>query len=156
MRLSTLLLSLAAAGAVAVPAVSTAQNAQATPTARAASEQIDEEIKEALSQVQVRGQTRRHRLDADEARKVRGTYALSNGWTMRVMPRARQLYITINDGAPIELLAQSADKFASADGNIATVFNLGPWEEDVVMSYVPDSRLSDQRVIVGSGALAAR
>lgn len=157
MRLSTLLLSLAAASAVAVPALSTAQNTQAMPAARAApAPQVDEEIKEALSQVQVRGQTRRHRLDADEAKKVRGTYALSNGWTMRVMPRARQVFITINDGAPIELLPQSADKFATADGNIATVFNLGPWEEDVVMSYVPDSRLSDQRVIVGSGALATR
>ena len=154
MRLSTLLLSLAAAGAAVYPVAASAQATQSSPAAQAA--QVDDEVKQALSEVQVRGQTRTHRLDAGEARKVRGTYALSNGWTMQVTPKARQVYITINDGAPIELLAQSADKFATADGSIATVFNLGPWEEDVVMSYVPDGRLSDQRVIVGSGSLAAR
>jgi hypothetical protein len=151
MRLSTLLVSLAAACAVIVPI---AAAAQALPATRSAP--VDEEAKEALSQVQVRGQTRRHRLDADEAKKVRGTYAMSNGWTIQVTPRVNRVFISINQGAPIELLAQSADKFASADGNIATVFNLGPWQDDVVMSYVPDSRLSDQRVIVGSGALATR
>ena len=150
MRLSTLLLS--AACAAAVPTFATAQSTQSSPAATP----IDEEIKQALSEVQVRGQTRRHRLDADEAKKIRGTYAMSNGWTVRVTPQARRVFITVNDGAPIELLAQSADKFATADGNIATVFNLGPWEEDIVMSYVPDARLSDQRVIIGSGALAAR
>lgn len=151
MRLSTLLLSLAAACAVVVPI---AAAAQALPVTRSAP--VDEEAKEALSQVQVRGQTRRHRLDADEAKKVRGTYAMSNGWTIQITPRVNRVFISINQGAPIELLAQSADKFASADGNIATVFNLGPWQDDVVMSYVPDSRLSDQRVIIGSGALATR
>ena len=154
MRLSTLLLSLAAAGAAVSPVAASAQATRSSPAVQAA--QIDDEVKQALSEVQVRGQTRTHRLDADEARKIRGTYALSNGWTMQVQPRARRVFITINEGTPIELLAQSADKFASADGNIATVFNLGPWEEDVVMSYVPDGRLSDQRVIVGSGTLASR
>ncbi len=151
MRLSTLLLSVTAACAVIVPIAAAAQSLPVTQAAP-----VDEEAKEALSQVQVRGQTRRHRLDADEAKKVRGTYAMSNGWTMQVTPRVNRVYISINEGTPIELLAQSADKFASADGNIATVFNLGPWEDDVVMSYVPDSRLSDERVIVGSGALAGR
>jgi hypothetical protein len=106
--------------------------------------------------VQVRGQIRRHRLDPDEARKIRGTYAMSNGWTVRVTPQVRRVFITVSDGAPVELLAQSADKFSSADGNIAAMFNLGPWEDDIVMSYVPDARLSDQRVIIGSGALAAQ
>lgn len=153
MRLSTLLLSLAAAGAAAVPTVSTAQQTQSSP---AAVSQIDPEAREALSEVQVRGQTRRHKLDADEAKKVRGTYALSNGWTMQVTPRGRVIQISINEGAPIELLAQSADKFASADGKIATVFNLGPWEEDLVMSYVPEGSLADERVIVGTASLAAR
>ena len=152
MRLSTLLFS--AACAAAAPALATAQATQSSQSAAASP--VNDEIRQALSEVQVRGQTRRHALNTDEARKVRGTYAMSNGWTVRVMPQARRVFIAINDGAPIELLAQSASKFASADGNIATMFNLGPWEEDVVMSYVPDSRLSDQRVIIGSGSLVAR
>lgn len=151
MRLSTLLISLTAACAVVVPLAAAAQALPATPAAP-----VDSEAKEALSQVQVRGQVRRHRLDADEAKKVRGTYAMSNGWTLQVTPRVNRVFISIDNGEPIELLAQSGDKFASADGNIATVFNLGPWQDDVVMSYVPDSRLSDERVIVGSSALAAR
>lgn len=155
MRPMTLLFSLAAACAAAVPAV--AQQATALPAQQAVpASPIGDEAKEALSQVQVRGQSRRYRLDPDEARQVRGTYALSNGWTMRVTSRLSHVNISINDGPDIELLAQSGDKFASADGKIATVFNLGPWQEDVVMSYVPDARLSDQRVIVGSGTLAAR
>lgn len=159
MRLSTLLLAVAAAATfpATLPAVAQTRAmpaTSATPAVPAAP--IAEEARAALSQVQVRGQNARHRLDADESRKVRGTYALSNGWTMQVVPRSTRVFISINDGTPIELLAQSANKFASADGNIATVFNLGPWEEDVVMSYVPDSRLSDERVVVGTSALAAR
>jgi hypothetical protein len=151
MRLSTLLLSLAAAGAIAAPALATAQAAQAAPAP-----QIDEEVKQALAEVQVRGQTRHYRLEPSEVRQVSGTYAMSNGWTVRVIPRLRRVYMQVNDKEPIELFAQSADKFASADGNIATVFNLGMLGDDIVMSYVPDSRLSDQRVIIGSGALAGR
>ena len=146
MRLSTLLLSLAAAGAMAAPTLATAQ----------AAPQIDEEVKQALAEVQVRGQPRHYRLEPSELKQVSGTYAMSNGWTVRVIPQMRRVYMQVNDKDPIELFAQSADKFASADGNIATVFNLGMMGDDIVMSYVPDSRLSDQRVIIGSGSLAAR
>ena len=154
MRLSTLLFSLAAAGGAAVPTLATAQATQASPAASAP--QIDEEVKQALAEVQVRGQPRRYRLEPSEVKQVIGTYAMSNGWTVRVIPRMRHVYMHINDKPPIELFPQSADKFASADGNIATVFNLGMLGDEIVMSYVPDSRLSDQRVIIGSGALAAR
>lgn len=156
MRLSTLLLAVAAVATLPATFPAVAQT-QATPASAAnPATPIADEAREALSQVQVRGQNRRHRLDADEARKVGGTYALSNGWTMQVVPRSTHVFISINEGTPIELLAQSANKFASADGNIATVFNLGPSEEDVVMSYVPDGRLSDERVVVGTAALASR
>jgi hypothetical protein len=151
MRLSTLLLSLAAAGAMAAPTLAMAQAGRTT-----AAPQIDEEVKQALAEVQVRGQPRHYRLEPSEIKQVSGTYAMSNGWTVRVVPRMRHVYMHINDKPPIELFPQSADKFASADGNIATVFNLGMLGDDIVMSYVPDSRLSDQRVIVGSGVLAAR
>lgn len=147
MRLSTLLLSVAAACAVVVPLQAIAQ---ATPAVSV------DEAQQALSQVQVSGQARRHMLDAYEAKKVAGTYAMSNGWTMHVVPRKTQVFVSINDGAPVALIAQSADKFASADGNIATVFNQGPWQDDVVMSYVPDGQLASARVVIGSGALAAR
>lgn len=154
MRLSTLLLSLTAVGAIAVPNLATAQAGQAAQAAQA--QPIDEEVKQALAEVQVRGQPRRYRLEPSEIKQVSGTYAMSNGWTMRVMPRARHVFVQIDDKPPIEIFAQSPDKFASADGNIATVFNLGSMGDDVVMSYVPDSRLSDQRVIIGTGVLAAR
>jgi hypothetical protein len=153
MRPSTLLFALTAIAAAAVPAVAIAQQTQSSPAATA---QIDDEARAALSQVQVRGQARHHRLDSSEMRRVGGTYAMSNGWTMDVKPGARNVMVSINDGAPIELLAQTADRFASADGNIATVFNFGPWQEDVVMSYVPDGRLSSARVVLGSARLVAR
>lgn len=152
MRLSTLLLSLTAACAVAVPLSASAQQTRSS----SAVAPIDQEARQALSEVQVRGQTRRHTLDPYEARQVAGAYALSNGWTMRVIPRSGYVLLSINEGRPTRMYAQSANKFASDDGNIAAVFNLGPWGDDVVMSYVPDSRLSDQRVVVGTAALAAR
>jgi hypothetical protein len=138
----------AAACAVVIPIQAIAQTA--APAAK-----IDGEAAEALAQVQVSGKARRHRLDADEAKKVAGTYAMSNGWTLRVTPRVRQIHIQINDGPPIPLIAQSGDKFASADGNIATVFNLGPWQEDVVMSYVPTGALASERLVIGSAAALA-
>ena len=139
MRISTLLLS-AAAASTAFPAMAQVQ---------------DLAPQEALSQVQVRGPVRHYFLDQYEAKAVRGTYALSNGWTMSVTPRLRKVYVQINDGAPVELLAQSADKFASADGKIATVFNLGPWRDDMVMSYVPGTQLAERIVLTGA-SLAAR
>lgn len=148
MRLSTLLLSAAAACAVVIPLQAIAQ---ATPAAT-----IDSDAAQAPSQVQVSGQSRRHRLDAYEAKKVAGTYAMSNGWTLHVVPRKTQVFVSINDGKPIALIAQTADRFASADGNIATVFNQGSWEDEVVMSYVPTGALASERVVIGSGTLAAR
>ena len=154
MRLSILVLSLAAACAVAVPAVVNSQQTQSSPTASAV--QADNQARAALSQVEVRARAPRHRLDSDEARHVAGTYAMSNGWTVRVIPRRDHVLLAINDGEPIQLFAQSADKFASADGNVATVFNLGPAQEDVVMSYVPEGALADERVVIGSAVLAAR
>lgn len=154
MRLSTLLLSLATAGAVAVPSLAAAQASQ--PAQADQAQPIDEEVKQALAEVQVRGQPKRYRLEPYEVKQVTGTYAMSNGWTMRVTPRSRHVYLQIDDKPPIEIFPQSADKFASADGSIATVFNLGMTGDDVVMSYVPDSRYSDQRVIIGTGSLAAR
>ena len=153
MRLSTLLFSLTAVAAAAVPTIATAQQTRSSP---AATSYVDDEARAALAQVQVRGQARHHRLDAEEMRRVGGTYAMSNGWMMNVKPGMRHLLVSINDGAPIELLAQTADRFASADGNIATVFNLGPSQEDVIMSYVPDGRLSSERVVVGTEGLVAR
>lgn len=154
MRPSTVLLVLAAACAVVVPAAVAAQAAQPPPATQADAAATD--AQQALSQVVVRGTPRHHRLDPSEAKQIGGTYAMSNGWTVHVTPRMRHVYLSINDGAPIEMFAQTADKFASADGNVATVFNLGPWQDDVIMSYVPDSRLSDVRVVVGSGSLVAR
>jgi len=151
MRPSTLFVILAAACAVAVPAVVSAQAGQAPPAMAST-----DEAQQALAQVQVRGQVRHHRLDPSEARQVSGTYAMSNGWMMNVKPRMNRVFLSINDGEPIEMFAQSASKFASADGNIATVFGLGTWQDDVIMSYVPDARLSDQRVVIGSGTLARR
>ena len=133
MRLSTVLLSAAALCAIAVPLEASAQAAPAAP--------INAEAVDALSQVQVSGQARRHKLDAYEAKKVSGTYAMSNGWTIQVVPRRTQVFMSINDGAPIALIAQSADKFASADGTIAAVFNQGSWEDEVVMSYLPVGQL---------------
>jgi hypothetical protein len=153
MRRSTLLFALTAVVATALPAGAIAQQTQSSP---AATPQIDDEARAALAQVQVRGQARHHRLDMTEMRQVAGTYAMSNGWIMEVKPSARHVTVSINDGAPIELLPQTANRFVTADGNIATVFNLGPWQDDVVMSYVPDGRLSDVRVVVGTEGLVAR
>jgi len=153
MRLSTLLFALTAVVAATLPAVAIAQQTRSSPAATAP---IDDEARAALAQVQVRGQARHHRLDMTEMRQVGGTYAMSNGWIMEVKPSPRHVMVSINDGAPIELLPQTADRFATADGNIATVFNLGPWQNDVVMSYVPDGRLSDERVVVGTEGLVSR
>lgn len=148
MRLSTVLLSVAAICAAVLPLQAIAQETSRAP--------VGNEAEQALLQVQVSGQARRHTLDAYESKKVAGTYAMSNGWTMHVVPRKTQVLVSVNDGAPVVLIAQSADKFASADGNIATVFNQGPWQDDVVMSYVPNGQLASARVVIGSGALAAR
>lgn len=138
--LSSLCAAAVPARAAGLPLTPDFQTAAAPPAARAPAD----EVQAAISEVQVRGPRRHYRLDKEDARTVSGTYALSNGWTLRVTPRMNRVYAQINDRPPVELLAQSPDKFATADGRIATVFKLGPWGDDMAMSYVPGADLAER------------
>ena len=93
-------------------------------------------------------------LKIAEARKVRGIYELSNGWTLEVAPDWHKVYADINGRGRIEMKALSPDKFISADGNVAMEFNLGVNENEMVMRYRPDATVA--QVIVVRATLAQR
>lgn len=109
---------------------------------------------EAISTVSVRAPAKTVRIWPDQAQTIRGTYAMSNGWNMKVSTAARHIDAAIDDQKPLRLFAVGPYQFASPDGNVNMEFNRGSWGEDVVMSYRPDPSLA--QVIVISSEVAQR
>lgn len=109
----------------------------------------------AISSVQVTAPAKTIRIREDQAYQIGGTYAMSNGWYLKVRPAKRHIDATIDNDKQLRLLAVAPYKFVSADGNVAMEFNLGSYGDDMVMSYVPDPRLA-QRVVISSAPLAQR
>src|SRR5689334_9638811 len=107
-----------------------------------------------VSTVQVTAPVKPVLLFADDADKVAGTYAMSNGWRLQVRPGSRHIDAKIDNQKPMRLLAVSPEKFVSRDGNVTMEFNQGSYGDDMTMSYVPDPRLA--QVVVLSSRMAQR
>ena len=107
-----------------------------------------------LSTVQVTAPVKPVLLFTDEAEQIAGSYAMSNGWRLKVEPGSRHILATIDRQKPMRLLALSRDKFVSRDGNVTMEFNQGSYGDDMTMSYVPDPRLA--QVVVLSSRMAQR
>lgn len=105
-----------------------------------------------LSSVQVKAPASGVLLRAEQGRETAGSYAMSNGWYLKVRPARRFIDATIDSEKPMRLIAVSADKFVSGDGNVTMEFNLGDSGNEMVMRYVLDPRLAP--VVVS--ALTAR
>jgi hypothetical protein len=142
MRTSSVLKSLSS---LAVLAAACGAGAQALPAAPGQG---------VLPEIQVVAAMPQYPIKVAQARKVRGIYALSNGWTLDVTPDWRKVYADINGRGKVEMLPLSPDKFISADGNVAMEFNLGVDENDMVMRYRPDATVA--QVIVVRATLARR
>ena len=97
-----------------------------------------------ISTVQV---TAPFQLSDDDVERVGGIYSMSNGWRLQMEQTPRGMVARIDRQRPIRLIAVSANKFVSRDGNVTMDFNLGKDGDDMVMSYVPDQRLAIRYVI---------
>ena len=109
---------------------------------------------ESMQTVQVTASPRSRWVREDEARQVRGTYEMSNGWRLNVRTASRYIDATIDQRKPIRLIAVAPYKFASRDGNVTMDFNQGNWGEDMTMSYVPGPRMA--RIVISSATIAQR
>jgi len=107
-----------------------------------------------ISSVQVTAPVRAVNLTQEEEEQVAGAYAMSNGWRLQVRTDSRHIDAAIDNRRPMRLVAVSADKFVSRDGNVTMEFNRGPSRTDMVMSYVPDPRLA--QIVVITSTLAQR
>ena len=132
---------------LALPAGAAAQT-QATPPGDS----------ESVSSVQVSAPTKAPfnalRIFDEQAQQIKGAYALSNGWYLKVSTATRHIDATIDGDTRLRLFAVAPYRFVSADRNVTVEFNRGPEGEDMLMSYRPDRRLA--QVVVVSTALAAR
>jgi len=90
------------------------------------------------------------RLSDSETEAVTGLYALSNGWRLKVGEAATGIVAQIDRQRPIRLVAVSADKFVSRDGNVTMDFNRGENRDEMLMTYVPDQRLAIRYVITAT------
>jgi hypothetical protein len=106
------------------------------------------------SQVQVRPPTQPFQFWEYEAEAIRGAYAMSNGWRLNVDMADNGIVARIDKQRPIQLVAVSRDEYVSRDGNVSMTFNRGERGDDMMMSYVPDTRMA-QRVVV-TATLAQR
>ncbi|CAN7492106.1 hypothetical protein [Massilia sp. LjRoot122] len=107
-----------------------------------------------ISSVQVTAPARTARVYQEHLDAVRGAYALSNGWRMKVGTTANGISAQIDRQPVIRLVAVSPDRFVSRDGNVTMDFNRGENGDDMLMSYVPSDRLAE--VIVVGATLAQR
>jgi hypothetical protein len=102
-----------------------------------------------ISTVQVTAPIKTVLLREDQARQIVGSYAMSNGWSLKVRAGRRYIDATIDSEKPMRLVALSPDKFVSGDGNVTMEFNQGAVGDEMVMSYVPDRRFAE-RVTISS------
>jgi hypothetical protein len=98
----------------------------------------------AIETVQV---TAPFRLTDEDADKIGGTYAMSNGWHLKVEQSTRGMQARIDNRRPIRLIAITADKFVSRDGNVTMDFNRGADGDEMLMTYVPDQRVAIRYVV---------
>lgn len=107
-----------------------------------------------MSSVSVKGPPKTVRVRPEQAEMIGGSYAMSNGWRLKVRTGSRHIYATIDNQEPMRLYAVAPYKFASADGDVNMEFNRGAEGQDMLMSYVPDQRLG--QVVVISSTIAQR
>jgi hypothetical protein len=108
----------------------------------------------AVSTVEVTANRPFHISSQREA--VRGIYALSNGWNLKVEPTRSGIIATIDDEQPLHLAALPGNRFRTSDGNVDMHFNLGYSGEDMTMSYVPRSNPLAVITVGTDSSLAAR
>lgn len=108
-----------------------------------------------MSTVQVTAPPKPIRVREVQAEKIGGSYAMSNGWHLRVRTGSRHIDATIDNQRPLRLIAVEPYKFASPSGNVIMEFNKGNEGDDMLMSYVPNPRLA-QVVVIGSEPIAQR
>lgn len=108
-----------------------------------------------MSTVQVTAPPKPIRVRDLQAEKIGGSYAMSNGWYLRVRTGARHIYATIDNQPPLRLLAVAPYKFSSRDGNVIMEFNKGNEGDDMQMSYMPNPSLA-QVVVLSSTPIAQR
>lgn len=109
---------------------------------------------EPASQVQVRAPARPFQFWEYDAEAIKGAYALSNGWRMKVDSSAEGIVARIDRQPPMRLVGVAPDRFVTRDGNVRMDFNRGERGDDMVMSYVPDTRTA--QVVVVTATLAQR
>jgi hypothetical protein len=82
-------------------------------------------------------------LTEEESETVRGMYAMSNGWRLKISPRSNSaITAQIDKERPMRLIAITPDKFVSPDGNVTMDFNRGDYGDEMLMTYVPNPRLA--------------
>jgi len=111
---------------------------------------------EPTSTVQVTAPAKAFQFWEYQAEEISGAYAMSNGWRMKVEPATDGIVATIDKQRPIRLVALSADRYTSRDGNVWMEFNRGAGGEDMLMSYVPDPRLAQVVTVTATATVAQR
>lgn len=107
-----------------------------------------------IQTVQVTSAARTYHVTNEETDAIKGVYGMSNGWRLKVQPAFDGIVAQIDKERPMRLRSVGQDRYATSDGNVEMAFNRGSLGEDMLMSYVPKSRIAG--IITIGSTLAAR
>lgn len=128
----------------------------AAPNAGAQSTDYPATDSTTLPTVQVTAPPRTIHVSENEAAQISGAYQMSNGWRLKVTPARGGIVAAIDRERPMRLLAVSADKYVTRDGNVTMEFNRGADRDEMAMSYVPRSNLAAVVVLTTTTTVASR
>lgn len=109
-----------------------------------------------LPTVQVTAPPRTVHVSENETAQISGAYQMSNGWRLKVGPARDGIVAAIDRERPMRLVAVSADKYVTRDGNVTMEFNRGADGDEMMMSYVPRSNLAAVVVLSTATSVASR
>lgn len=116
----------------------------------AAAQQALPSLQQGEQAIQVSAPSKRFKPQPEEVNAVIGTYDLDNGAVLRVARDHRKVTVYhAPNGTPVELIPVGRYIYMAADRSVMMEFNRGGDEDEVMVTYHPDTLAAERHGSVG-------